>query len=181
MVHFCHVYVEIKVMWAALEPCWCDLQGNCAVSTKFMRNLEEIQRTRAGAVQKLFHLINITFLPLTLVYVYHFHLINMCLPLLRDVYVRCSEHVCARAQSFEDKMKPHISRWIYWKCSCGIGKIVLLTNRGLEYGWIDHWNRSIVGKLGAHRHIDLVLVLLVWLVWAKLDFIITFTPSEGQR
>ena len=70
-----------------------------------MRNLEEIQRTRAGAVQKLFHLINITFLLLPLVYVYHFHLINMCFPLLRDVYVRCSEHVGARAQSFEDKMK----------------------------------------------------------------------------
>ena len=106
MVHFCHVYVEIKVMWAALEPCWCDLQGNCAVSTKFMRNLEEIQRTRAGAVQKLFHLINITFLLLPLVYVYHFHQINMCFPLLRDVYVSCSEHLGARAYSFEDKIKP---------------------------------------------------------------------------
>ena len=71
-----------------------------------MRNLEAIQRTRARAVQKLFHLINITFLPLPLVYVYHFYQINMWLPFLRDVYVSCFEHVRARAQSFEDKMKP---------------------------------------------------------------------------
>ena len=54
---------------------------------------------------------------------------NMCLPLLRDVYVRCSEHVGARAQGFEDKMKPSPSEVL-----CEIERTVLLANRSLEYG-----------------------------------------------